>query len=95
MREYVELGVAPCDEDCVQVGEEDYLNKARKECRKYISLIRECCGSEPDGAQLKIKSFEHDFGNYYEVVCSYDDKFPDSVDYAFRIEGTLPRTWNG
>lgn len=29
----------------------------------------------------------------YEVVCWYDDAFPESIDYAFRCESGAPTTW--
>lgn len=93
MRDYINIGSTPCDEDCAQVGSRDYARRAKKECEEFVRLIRKVCGTEPEGARLATKSFEHDFGTYYEVVCWFDDTIPDSIDYAFHVEANTPLTW--
>jgi hypothetical protein len=93
-KDQVELGPTPPEEDCVQVGEENYRRKAIEECRRYIDLIRKKMGSEPEGARLKITSNPHDFGTYHEVACEFDEQFPKSVDYAFACESSGPQTWD-
>jgi len=93
-KDFIELGPTPPEEESAQVGEDDYRKKAIAECRRYIGLIRQKLGSEPEGARLKIKSYPHDFGTYYEVACEYDDSKPVSVDYAFACESQGPQTWN-
>jgi hypothetical protein len=93
MRDYLELGPTPCNEPCAQVGEDDYTARAFAECRRYIECIRKMLGNEPDGARLGIKAFPHDFGNYHEVVCYYDDDNEEAVNYAFKCESDGPKTW--
>jgi hypothetical protein len=93
MREYVNIGSSPVEEDCAQVGDPDYPTRAREECRRFIELIRMRLGPEPEGARLVIKAFPHDFGTYHEVVCWYDDEMPKSVDYAFKCESDAPSRW--
>jgi len=93
MREYLTIGSSPAEEDCAQVGDDDYDQKSREECQRFIELIRKKFGDEPKGARLSIKSFLHDYGSYREVVCYYDDEFPKSVDYAFNVENNAPATW--
>lgn len=93
MREYIEIGSTPCEEKCQQVPYED-PELARLESLMFIKAIRIKLGKEPDGAQLKIKGFPHDFGTYHEVVCYYDEDMPESVDYAFKCESDSPRTWS-
>lgn len=95
MKDYVEIGASPSDEECAQIGEDNYYSKAKEECTRYIALLRKQFGKEPQGAKLAIKSFAHDFGSYMEVVCYFDKAFPDSVEYAFRCEGEAPETWKG
>lgn len=92
---YLELGSTPCDEPCAQVGSPNYASHARAECARYINLLREAFGDEPEGARLAVKSFPHDFGTYYEVVCHYDEALPESLDYAFMLESDAPTTWEG
>ena len=94
MRDYISIGSAPSEEECVQVGSEDYSTRARKECQRYIATIRRVCGDEPDGARLVIKDFPHDFGTYYEVVCYYDNFYPKSFGYASWVEENGPLTWD-
>ncbi|RLG67554.1 MAG: hypothetical protein DRO11_09995 [Methanobacteriota archaeon] len=94
MFDYIEIGPAPADESCAQVGDPDYSEKALKECRRFIKLIRSKLGPEPEGAELRVKSFSHDFGRYYEVVCYYDSDNEEAMEYAFRCEREAPTTWD-
>ena len=94
MRNYIEIGCAPVEEEVAQVGTDDYHLKAHDQCTKYIKLLRSKFGKEPDGAELKIKYFQHDFGTYMEVVCWYDDDKRESVDYAFELEREQPEHWD-
>lgn len=95
MRDYVCIGPVPCDEDCAQVGQDGYREKAVAECRKFIALLRKTFGEEPFGARLAIKWFDHDFGPYCEVVCYYETEIEEAREYAFRCENEMPLTWEG
>lgn len=95
MRDYLNIGSTPPDEDCTQVGAENADALMQAECRRYIEALRAKLGPEPFGAILRVKSFAHDFGTYYEVVCYYDDRFEDALEYAFKCESDGPQTWNG
>jgi hypothetical protein len=90
----MDLGSAPPLEDCAQVGCDDYHDRARKECRAYINLLRRTVGEEPNGASLSVKSNPHDFGTYLSVVCLYDPAVPGALDYAFRCESEAPQEWD-
>ena len=94
MENYLVLAPAPIEEDCVSVGEEDYMPRARAECQRFIALLRKKFGPEPEGARLAIKSFLHDFGNYLEVICYFDETLPESAAYALYCEDNLPATWD-
>lgn len=93
-RDYLELGSAPCDEDCAQVGTPDYPERSYDECRRYIALLTTAMGEPPDGAWFSTKSFPHDFGTYREVVVYFDAANEAAADYAWRCEGEAPRTWD-
>ena len=93
MQNYLELGSTPCDEECAQVGEEYYAAKSLSECSRFIKCIRITVGNEPSGAKLQVKSFQHEFGLYYEVVCYYDESNEASAEYAFKCESDGPTTW--
>ncbi len=94
MKDYIDIGPAPCNEDCAQIGQLGFTECNIKECRRFIELIRSTLGPEPTGARLGIKAHDHEFGTYREVVCYYDDDKPEAVDYAFRCESEAPAKWN-
>jgi hypothetical protein len=94
MEHYLVLAPVPTEEDCAQVGTDDYAARARAECRRFIALLRTKFGPEPEGARLAVKSFPHDFGDYLEVICYFDNTLPASVEYALRCEDNLPATWD-
>ncbi|MDO8531206.1 MAG: hypothetical protein Q7T26_03415 [Dehalococcoidia bacterium] len=102
MRDHIDIGSSPCDaaarahgEECVQVSRtEDYLDRMRVECRRFLALIRVKLGPEPEGAHLAIKSNPHDFGTYLEVVCHFDDENEEAREYAYKCESDGPKTWD-
>ena len=91
--DYIDIGPAPYDEDCVQVGTAGYAVRARAECQRYLEALRAHYGPEPEGAKLQVRGFPHDFGQYYEVVCYYDPVRANStaVEYAFKCEEGLAK----
>jgi hypothetical protein len=93
MHDHMEIGCAPSDEPCVNVGEENYYPRAKEECARFIELTRKKLGDEPPGARLAVKSNPHDFGSYLEVVCYFEDTDEEARHYAFLCESEAPRTW--
>jgi len=94
-RDYIDIGPAPCEEYCQQVGMPSYNSRfSRMECIALINQIRRVIGYEPDGARLTIKSHPHDFGTYSDVVCYYDTNNDESVAYAFKCESECPTKWD-
>jgi hypothetical protein len=94
MRDYMDLGSAPCDEPCVSVSRDvDYLPAMRAECLRFIALIRKKLGDEPPGAYLKVKSNPHDWGVYLSVVVVFEDSDEEARNYAYLCESEAPRTW--
>lgn len=94
MRDYITIGSTPCNEDCAQVGRDNYDEKSRKECQAFKNQLIRKFGEPPHGARVSIKSFPHDFGSYREVVCYYDDVIPESVEYAYKLEGDSAEAWD-
>lgn len=92
--DYITLGGAPPNEDCAQVGSDDYYRRALIECKVYLNLIKRVMGEPPDDARLSIKSFPHEYGTYHEVCVSYKDEDWDSTEYAFRCESDGPANWD-
>ena len=94
MRDYISIGSAPRNEDCVQVNPQgDYHDAMRAECRRFLDLIQKKLGLGPPGAYLAIESIPHDFGTYYDVVCYFNDEDEQARAYALRCEADAPETW--
>jgi hypothetical protein len=95
MRSYLELGSAPCYEECVQVSNKnDYIFAMKEECKRYKTQLEKRFQDIPDGCQFGIKSFYHDFGTYYEVVIYFDNDIDNQVNFAFDVENNLPEKWD-
>lgn len=94
MKDYVDLGPVPSEENPLQVGSNNYTHeKARAECQRHIKLIEKKMGHAPDGARLVVTSCPHSFGSYYTVYCWFDGEKSESIDYAFKCESDGPMTW--
>jgi hypothetical protein len=87
------VGPCPAEEDAVQIGEPDYAQRAKTQCRAFIEAIRKTLGQEPEGARLSVASQPHDFGSYYEVVVRFDPEDREAAEYAYRVEAKAPTTW--
>lgn len=94
MRETYEIGSSPCDEDCAQVGADNYSARARAECNAFRNQLRRVFGDEPEGAALRVKANYHDFGTYYEVVVTFDCDNEAAADYAWRVQENTPARWD-
>lgn len=94
MRDYMTIGSSPYDEDCVQVGTDEYYERYRIELNALKNQMLRVLGEPPELTSLGIKSFPHDFGTYHELVCFYDDEDEASSEYAFRCESELPAKWD-
>jgi hypothetical protein len=72
-RDFLTLGSTPWNEDCAGVGQPDYEARSIAECKRYKTLLEELF-PVPDGVYgcFGIKSFQHDFGTYREVVAYFD-----------------------
>jgi len=93
MQKFIELGQTPYNETPAQVGDPNYRVNAVRQCQSYIQAIRNYLGHEPDGALLEYRSFAHESGTYYEVICSYDPSVQAARDYASRCARQAPSTW--
>ena len=101
MKEIVYLGSSPPEEQCAQVGTEDYQAQSRKECRAYINqlyrfLVANGHAKEnlPEGFALITKTEPHDYGSYIEVVAKFNDEDESSWNLALLLEGSGPAFWD-
>jgi hypothetical protein len=92
--EQLTLGPTPREEECAQVGTDEYPVRVRREGKAYIGQLVRMFANPPEGAQFRLKSFPHDFGNYYEVVVSFDPAVKTAAEFARHVEGNLPSEWD-
>lgn len=92
-RDFLVIGSSPPGEKCVQIGCEDYRRLAKAECLRYVDTLRATVGPEPEGAELRVKWFAHDFGEYCEVVCFYSEDDEAATEYALKCESDGPDKW--
>ncbi len=93
--DYLDLGSAPSDERCAQLGvDSDYELRARRECRALIHQFVRICGDPPPHAIFRIMANPHDFGVYYSVAIHFDPDDEDAVAYAYRCDEQSPREWD-
>lgn len=95
MQEYIEIGPSPYEEDCAQVGNENYRKDASKEMVAYINqLNRTFIDAESKGITFKQKWFDHDFGAYGEVCMYWNTENEEADSYVYEIEKRLPESWD-
>lgn len=107
-REYLEFETVPTNEDCAQVGSDNYYEEATAEIVKTIKLLESKFfhdGNKEVGllwGDFSRKSQAHDFGTYYEIRYSFyedeevevDGKNYCAWDFANFVESNWPETWN-
>jgi hypothetical protein len=94
MRDYLNIGATPADETCEQLGPNYDPMKARAECNAFAKQIIRQFGEPPFGADIRVKSFTHDFGTYQEVVIWFMDDIEETIDYAYKVENEVAATWD-
>jgi len=94
----LELSAAPSMEDCAQVGEEDYEERGRAECRalrRQLLRAATIAGiTVPETVSLFTKSNSHDFGTYYEVAVRFPEDDRAAAKAAYWFEGNMPARWD-
>lgn len=91
--DYLDLGAAPAEEPCAQLGTPGYAEQAEPECQRYIDQLRAQFGPEPAGAELTTKHHPHEFGTYLSVAVLFDPDNEAATAYAFACEGGAWGTW--
>ena len=101
MFERMEIGSSPYNEECAQVGTDNYSEVARRECKAFIGQLYRTLESNgikrdelPEGFSLITKGSSHDFGTYYEVVCKFNSEDERSWDLYSYIDDNCPEMWD-
>lgn len=91
--ESLEIGPAPSEaEDIAQVGDPDYYEKGKSQCRRYMIGLT-ILFPPPTDAYFRIKGHPHDMGTYFEVEARFDNERDDHVAWMHKVERNLPPTW--
>jgi hypothetical protein len=90
---FIPLGPVPARESFAQIGESGYVERALGECRRFMALLRQVIGPEPDGAQLRIRRSEPDSASYFDVIVEFDDADITARAYAIRCDREAPTRW--
>lgn len=89
----VEIGSAPANAECAQVGKtENFASINRLEVRLYRAAIIAKYGVPPEGVTLRAKANQHDFGTYRELIAELSDAKegdPEATEYLDQIEDGL------
>jgi hypothetical protein len=89
----IPLGTVPSHESSAQISQTGYAAIAFLQCRRFIVLLRDVIGLEPEGAWLRVRRSEQAFDPYIEVVVEYDDQNSVARAYAMRCEREAPEKW--
>jgi len=96
MRGYIELGSSPSGEDCAQLGTPGYYDRMTVEIgelRRMMEQVHPAPDTCPSARYVR-KSFQHDFGTYYELCAYFDDRDPVSIQWSFEAERCVPERWD-
>ena len=82
---YMNIGTVPAMEDCVQVGTDEYMDKARVETERFCKQIMK---HYPPvlGTMVRTKAFDHEFGTYVEVCVNNNKHIESAYQYALQVE---------
>lgn len=86
----IEVGPAPWEEECAQVGSDDYAERSSMEGAVYIRQLGRIFGVHAAEVLTFVRrSFPHDFGRYHEVVACMN-----AAGRALFDESRLPAQWD-
>lgn len=83
----VYIGPTPADEPC-----EGSPNLYGTLMRVYRNQLRRMFGKEPEGAALRIKTFN--MGEYRDLVVDVEDENRQAMDWALKVEHNTPSKWD-
>lgn len=94
MSDIIDLGGAPANEDCAQLGHTpDFERLNRLEVATYRAAIIARLGPPPEGCALVTLTNRHDFGVYYTLGLKIDAgavrRDPEVAAFAEAAEGGL------
>lgn len=92
MRDYISLGEVPCNENCCQVGRDNYDKYGKLEAYEYKRMIEDTLGPFSE-VKIKVTKNPHDFGWYYDVIVDFYRE-EEAIKLACEIEDNVPQNWD-
>lgn len=89
-----EFETTPLDEQCAQLGNENYSRDSILECRVLQRQLIRQFGEPPEGSCFYRKSSAHDFGAYHELVFKFDEDNEEHMTYFLRVDKGFPYEWD-
>lgn len=86
------IGSSPYEEDCAQVGSNDFHWKSKAELQAFKDQLQRLFPA-PEGASYQIVWSNHDYGRYGEVCAVFDDTNETHADWAWQAEDGCA-TWD-
>ena len=102
MREFIQIGTTPEEEECAQVGISDEVQFKREAIAFRAQIFRENTNLHPS-VGIEVRAFEHDRGMhfrpletgwYHELVLTYPSDNDDARNAAFKLADNLPQEWD-
>ena len=98
----IELGATPSSENCAQLGQPNYSEQAKKECRRFMQQLKrqfpipEKLAGEV-AYQIRSNPYESSDGSdtsYLEVAIRFNRDNPAAVNFACKVEKGVPEDWD-
>lgn len=93
----LEIGPTPPEEECLQVGIDDYAKKGRQQCNVFKKLLERHFPIPQNLEEIvyfTVISCPHDFGSYYDVFVKFAGDNEEAVNYAYNVEANTPAYWD-
>jgi len=94
MRDNLTLDPTPSGEECAQIGSDNYMARAQKECDAYLHQLERTFPVMPEDTYFAVKRNPHEFGTYLEVVVFFETEDEASSNFAFAVDGDKPTHWD-
>ena len=88
------LGPVPSNEECAQVGTENYMRRAKIECKTFVSQLERVFPDPPPGVYFRVTHNPHDFGTYLDVEVRFNDDDSEATAFAIKVENETPANWD-
>jgi len=90
----ISIGATPSGEPCAQLGSNNYEQLSATEIKAYSNQIKRMFPDMPMGIRFKKQANNHDFGVYHELAIQFDENNEEAVEYAYRVDGSVPEYWD-